>query len=93
MSVSRLRTLTNGRGGDEGSSGHNGCLLSCDTGDRGALQLSVELKQKLYMVPTEALRVCVNIMTTVVVSIGILRRSLMRFGLYFRGLHWQSLSG
>lgn len=79
----RLRTLTNGCGGDEGTSGNHGSLLSRDTGDRGTLISSVKLKQKLRMVYTEALRVCVNMVTTVVVSIEGLRRSLMCSGLIF----------
>lgn len=67
----RLRTLSNGRRSDEGALDHHaGSLLFRDTGDRGALQWLVELSQKLITYHTEALSVCENMVTDVVVSIG-----------------------
>jgi hypothetical protein len=67
----RLRTLSNGSRSDEGALDHHaGSLLFRDTGDRGALQWLVELSQKLIAYHTEALSVCENMVTDVVVSIG-----------------------
>lgn len=80
--------MTDSGGSDECALGHNaGSLLSRDTGDRGALSALAKLNQKLNYAPTEARRVCANMMTSVVVSIGgmqglgkfgILRRSSVR---------------
>ena len=63
--------MTDGSRSDEGSSrDHAGSLLPRNAGDRGALQLLALMRLKLRIARTEARRVCVNMATGVVVSIG-----------------------
>ena len=79
-------------GSDECALGHNaGSLLSRDTGDRGALSPLAKLNQKLNYAPTEARRVCVNMMTSVVVSIGGMQ-DLGKFGIFEGGREARSVS-
>jgi hypothetical protein len=71
MAGSGLRTLSSSCGSDESALHHHaGSLLSRDASDRGALQWSVELRQKLRISHTETRSVCVSMMTDVVLSIG-----------------------
>ncbi len=67
-----IHTLSNDSRSDECTSrNHAGSLLSCDTSDWGALQLLVLGYLELGISRTEARRVCVNMVTGVVVSIGL----------------------
>ena len=69
------QTLSNCCRSDESTLHHQTqSLLSRDTSNRGALQWSVELQHELRESLTEARSVCANMMTVVMVSIGMERR-------------------